>query len=353
MNHSFLTTIPMFANFIMFAIFSALVWISGTRLTLLADTISDRLRIGKAVMGLVFLAASTELPELVTTIVAAMEGNSSLVLNNMFGGIVMQTAILGVADATVIGATLTYYPRKPTPALEGVFLILMLSLLLAVRSVGDLNVGWNIGLGSLLLSIAYFVILGVLRKYDSTSHWRPVEVSEDLPIFLGARSTVEVLDKFSLRRLYVHAGIAISCILFGGIGMIFLAETLAVQTGLGSSFIGVTLLAGATSLPELSTTLSAVRIGAFTMAISNIFGSNLIMVALLLPADLFYREGPLLSEPNHSADFALIAGIVVTSIYVVGLLMRHKRRLFGLGVDSLIVLFLYAISLIVFYGLRE
>lgn len=321
-------------------------------MSIYADAISDRLRIGKAITGLVFLAAATELPELVTTIAAALEGNGSLVLNNMFGGIVMQTAILGVADAMVLGATLTFYPRKPTPALEGTLLISLLSLLLAVRTIGDLNVGWNIGLGSLLLSFAYFIIIRVLRKSDSASRWRPIEVSDELSPPFGVR-TGEQLDKISLQHLYFLASISILCILIGGVGLVYIAETLAIQTGLGSSFIGVTLLAGATSLPELSTTISAVRIGSYTMAISNIFGSNLIMVALLLPADVFYREGVLLLEQNSSADFALIAGIMVTSVYVAGLLIRHKSRLLGLGLDSFIVLCLYLISLVVFFALRD
>ena len=62
--------------------------------------------------------------------------------------------------------------------------------------------------------------------------------------------------------------------------------------GAGTRFIGVTLLAGATSLPELTTSITAVRIGAYTMAISNIFGSNLIMLVLVFPADVLFRSSP-------------------------------------------------------------
>ena len=67
-------------------------------------------------------------------------------------------------------------------------------------------------------------------------------------------------------------------------------SALSEQTGLGASFIGATLLASSTSLPELSTTITAVRIGSYDMAVANIFGSNLIMVALILPADVAYRR---------------------------------------------------------------
>jgi cation:H+ antiporter len=129
------------------------------------------------------------------------------------------------------------------------------------------------------------------------------------------------------------------------------AEVIAVQSGLQSSFIGVTLLAAATSLPELSTTIAAARLGAFTMAISNIFGSNLIMVVLLLPADMLYRDGPILQATGKPEYLALVSGILVTAIYVVGLLVRRKPQIFGMGVDSAFVLAVYVLSLIAFYSI--
>ncbi len=82
-------------------------------------------------------------------------------------------------------------------------------------------------------------------------------------------------------------------ILLAGMVLARVAEALAEQTGLGTSFIGGTLLAASTSLPELSTTIMAVRLGNYQMAVSNIFGSNSIMIALPFLADIFYREGPM------------------------------------------------------------
>ena len=130
------------------------------------------------------------------------------------------------------------------------------------------------------------------------------------------------------------------------------AEALAEQTGLGKSFIGATLLAGSTSLPELSTTIMAIRLHSYTMAISNIFGSNLIMVVLILPADLAFTGGPLLQYADKSAAFALICGIVVTSIYVVGLTVRSSGRFLGMGYDSAAVLLVYILSLFGLYAFR-
>ena len=129
-------------------------------------------------------------------------------------------------------------------------------------------------------------------------------------------------------------------------------KSIATQSGLGSSFIGATLLATSTSLPELSTAIAAVRLGVPSMAISDIFGSNLIMVLLLFPSDILYREGLLLDAADTSALFALIAGIILTAVYLLGLYIRSPRKFLGAGVDSWIVLLLYTITLFTFYHVR-
>lgn len=130
------------------------------------------------------------------------------------------------------------------------------------------------------------------------------------------------------------------------------AQTIADQSALGSSFIGVTLLAASTSLPRLSTTIAAVRLGAYTMALSSIFGSNLIMVLVLFPADMFYRQGETLRQADDTAQLALLLGILVTTIYVTGLLIKKKPRVLGMGMDSVLVLAVYLASVYGFYSAR-
>jgi len=156
----------------------------------------------------------------------------------------------------------------------------------------------------------------------------------------------------SLRGLVVRSCVAAGVILGAGVTLVHSAETVAARSGRGTSFIGVTLLASATSLPELSTTIAAVRLGRYSMAVSDVLGSNLIMVFLLLPSDALYTEGLLLDAANPSARFALVAGLVVTALYLIGLSIRRPRRLLGLGLDSWAVLAAYVASLFVLYRLR-
>ncbi len=339
--------LPIIANLMLFAVLTGFVWVSGSRLAVYADEIADRKRIGKAMMGFVFLAAATELPEMATTAAASISGNATLVLSNMFGGITMQTAILVFADAIAVHAALTFYPRKVTPVLEGTLLVLLLTLLLGITALGDRELFWNIGIGTVVLMAAYILAVILLRNHDKKNVWTPVEVPEEHAVNL--RRDCETL---STSNLYWRFAIASLVILVCGAMLVFVAEVLGQQSGLGSSFIGVSILAASTSLPELSTTIAAARLGAFTMAISNIMGSNLIMLALLLPADILYRSGPLLLSIDRPARLALISGVLVTAIYMVGLLTRSKIRVLGLGIDSFVVLAVYLCSLILFYQAR-
>lgn len=126
---------------------------------------------------------------------------------------------------------------------------------------------------------------------------------------------------------------------------------MAEQTNLGASFVGMILVAGSTSLPELSTTLTAARQGNHEMAVSNILGTNCLEVALFLVGDLVYRNS-ILAQMNRSAFFAGTLGLILTCVYMIGLLERRNRTVLGMGVDSFAVLVIYISSVVGLFFLR-
>lgn len=324
------------------------VWLAGTKLAIYADAIAVRTGMGHAFMGLVFVAAATSLPEMVTTLYGAYAGEAALVLGNMFGGITMQTAVLAIADLMFATYALTSYPRGPGSALEATLLIALLAMLLGLHAVGEFGLPFGVGLGTLFLGVAYVGIVFMLRQYDGAQTWVPVDGPEieEPNVSEAERGVPETVTVSSLVWYFGFLGLAI---LVCGLVLTASAAAIAEQTGLGTSFIGVTLLAAATSLPEVSTSISAVRIGAHSMAISNIFGSNLLMIALVLPADIVYAGAPILGAIDRATAFALVSGILVTAIYLAGLIIRSRRTFLGMGVDSALVLVVYAITLAVFY----
>lgn len=340
------TSLPL--SLALFAVCATFVWYAGARLAYLADTLADRFKLAKSLVGLLLLSLATSLPEVATTLSAAVSQARDLVLNNLFGGIALQTAILAMSDFWARGA-ITNYPRKANHALEATLLVLLLSVALIMTNLGETVVLFGVGLGSALIAVIYVGAIWLLRRYDDSTDWVPVDLPDPEPLPFPAPSG---LAETGNRALIGQAVAACFLILVFGLGLVVFAERIAEQSGLGTSFIGVTLLAGATSLPELTTSITAVRIGAYTMAISNIFGSNLIMLVLVFPADILFRQGPILQGGSKTASLALSFGIAVTAIYLIGLIVRRKPKIGTFGLDSVLVLFTFVGSLAAYYFAR-
>jgi cation:H+ antiporter len=118
-------------------------------------------------------------------------------------------------------------------------------------------------------------------------------------------------------------------------------DAIASHIGLSGVLFGATVLAAATSLPEVSTGLTSVRAGDYQLAISDIFGGNAFLPVLFLVATLV--SGKAVLPHAQDTDIYLTAvAIVLTLVYATGLLFRPTRLVARMGLDSLVVLVLYA-----------
>jgi cation:H+ antiporter len=106
---------------------------------------------------------------------------------------------------------------------------------------------------------------------------------------------------------------------------------------------GATILALATSLPEISTGLQAIKQGDDNLAISEIFGGNAFLPALFLVATAISGKA-VLSQANASDIYLTSLAALLTLVYGVGLVFRSSRRIAGMGIDSLVVLILYVVG---------
>ncbi|MAM35433.1 MAG: hypothetical protein CMH28_10210 [Micavibrio sp.] len=331
-----------------FLILAASICIAGTRISYLVDAIAEQTKIARAFLGLILLATATELPEMVTTLTASLNEQGNLALNNMFGGMLLQLAVLAIVDIFVIHKTMTSFPKQLTPVMAGLFLIISLSTLLMFSFTGDFILAWNIGLGSCIIAAIYVLATYSMQRFETHAGWSLVDVPDDKNL----KERNNRFDEYSRIKLFTGTAIAAIIILISGALVVSLAETLAEQTGLGTSFIGASLLALTTSLPELSTSLAAVKVRAYTMAITNIMGSNLIMTFLVFPVDIFFRSGAVINEIGLAERIALGSGVILTAIYCLGLLIRPRRKIFTLGIDSALILVGYILSLLALYMVR-
>lgn len=345
-----LDKLPILVNVAILAVAAVVVWQAGVRLARAGDMLAERTGLTRVVFGMVFLALATSLPEVSTTVTASLDGEATLATGNIFGGIVLQTAILVIADARLRSGALTFFAPKPMLLLQGTLLIALLGLALAAIAVGSVaTVGW-VGVGSIVVFVAYVLGLWLQRSYAGHRSWQPVDIPDEDDegnspaerVYAG-RPTAWLVGLFLVASAFV---------LMAGIALALASSALAGQTGLGGSFIGSTVLAAATSLPEVSTTLAAVQIGAYSLAFSNIFGSNALMVGLLLVADVAYLDGPILDQTGPAIAFGVAAGIVATAIYLAGLIERRDRQIGRLGIDSVVMAVFLALVLGVQWVLR-
>jgi cation:H+ antiporter len=266
----------------------------------------------------------------------------------------MQIAVLAAVDALLVrGKPLTFFSPKAALLMQGVFLVFITALAIAAVSSGELLTYANVGLWPVLLAATYVLGLWVLYRYEGNPRWEPAgqiaeppESARDLKDAHQAQYQSISTANISWRFVVVATGVLISGFIVARAG-----ETLAEQTGIGQSFVGATLVALTTSLPEVSTTWSAVRFGAYSMAAANILGTNSLAVALFLPADIAYRDGSIIDTMQPSASFLGALGIMVTTAYLWGILERRDRTFLGMGPDSFVVLLLYFAGLGLFYFL--
>jgi cation:H+ antiporter len=127
----------------------------------------------------------------------------------------------------------------------------------------------------------------------------------------------------------------------------YLAEAsgeIAELSGLGGTFVGTTLVAMSTSLPELVASLAALRMGAADLALGNILGSNVFNMALLLPLDLAY-PGELFADVSMTHALTALSAIVVTAVVVMGQLYQVERRVRLVEPDGWLIVVLVVGSL--------
>jgi cation:H+ antiporter len=133
-------------------------------------------------------------------------------------------------------------------------------------------------------------------------------------------------------------------ILIAGYGLEASGEILSKKWGMSGILFGSTILAFCTALPEISTGIASAKIRDYQMAVSDIFGGNAFLPTLFLMAAIIGGD-TILPNLKSSDIYLTIVGMVLTSVYLVGMLFHSKKQYFRMGIDSIIVLILYIASI--------
>ena len=324
----------------MLGVSALVILVSGLRMTSLADRLADRTGLGEAIAGAVLLGAATSLAGAVVSGTAALDGRASLAFSNAVGGIAAQTAFLALADVLHRKANLEHAAADLANVFQGTLLMLMLALPLVAFARGEVAV-WSVHPVSLVLVLVYAGGVYAVRNVREEPMWHPVRTRhtrEDAPEEEtdGAGSTAALFLGFlGLMAAMAAAGWVLSNA----------AGELSDRYALNEAMVGALMTAVITSLPELVTTLAAVRRGALQMAIGGIIGGNTFDVLFLTVADAGYRGGSIYHAVGTGDLFWLTIGLTMTAILTLGMLYRQRHGPAGIGMESILILLVYGCAI--------
>jgi cation:H+ antiporter len=123
------------------------------------------------------------------------------------------------------------------------------------------------------------------------------------------------------------------------------ADVLSERTSLGGMLIGTILLAGATSLPEVTTSLAAIGLNNPDLAVGNVLGSNLFNLLIIASFDLYFRKKQIFKGASKNNLYTLYLGMLLTFIVFLALTIKLPYSFLGIGLDSLILIVIYSIGM--------
>jgi cation:H+ antiporter len=327
---------------IVFLLSTIVIWISGIKLTKAIDAITTHFDLGEAFGGMVFLSIVTNLPEIAITAVAAYHREYDIAISNILGGIAIQTVVLALIDVFGVGraAPLTEKGHSKILIVEGIAVIFILSIvviaslfpssIIYARSTPFEWIILTIWLGTIFLTTRFMT----KKKTVSTDQ------KNNIHILRYPKSKFKGSIGAAILVLTIGAIIT----LFAGWALEVTGEQLAIRWGMSGVLFGGTILALCTALPEISTGIASAKIRDYNMAVSDIFGGNAFLPVLFLMASLIGGDA-ILPNLKPSDIYLTILGIILTGIYMMGMVIHSKKQILRMGIDSLVVVIVYLLGL--------
>jgi len=318
-----------------FIITAALIVLAATQLAKYGDVIAIRTRLSGMFIGVLLLAGATSLPEVLTSISSIKQNAPNLAAGNLLGSNTFNMFLLAIIDLVTRNQRVL---RKAAlkHALTGSLAVFLIGLVVFFMLADiDLKIGW-VGIDSLIIIAAYIVAVRLIQ--GNAPHASKSGTPPDIP-----EGTA------SLRKGVIGFLLAAGALVVVTPIMVQSANEIALITGLGTTFIGTTLVALVTSLPELVTTLAAIKIGANDMAIGNLFGSNMFNMFAIGLTDVFFTQGRFLSIIDSSFLLVGMLGLIMTGMGLIGNLAKLEKRIWIFEIDALALILVYFAGLWLLY----
>jgi len=317
-----------------FLICVLVIYLAGTKLTKYGDAIAHKTGLSHAFVGIVLLAIVTSLPELANGLSAVVFAKlPDLAMGDLLGACMINMFSLAMLDLIWGWRTKQSIFIKITQStlistLFGVLILVVVAASLSLsRFLFDFSI-FGISIYSFLVLGVYFLALKVLGQHKDEEEIDEKEYSH--------LSDLQVYTTFLLAALIVVAA---------GAWLPFIGSEIVSVMGWGSTFVAVLFIAIATTLPELTVSVTALRLGERSMAVGNLVGSNIFNIAIIFLIDIFNQPLSIFSAVSFNMIFAAISGAVLMSIAYLTIQKRISNH-----IPSVLIVLLYLLSLFLLFG---
>lgn len=325
---------------IKFIICAIVILYCGKRVARYGDAIAEKTGLGGLWIGVILVSVATSLPELFTGVGSTVFVNApNLTVGNLFGANTYNLVNIAILDFMNKGAPLL------SAVSTGQLLTAVLSLIpLTIAALGiflNLKLSemafMNISLYSILILASYLIATQIIFKFEKKQQTIK-ELSKEEQILFK-------YDSISLKTACIRYGLAALAIAGAGIWLAYIGDDLSRLLNLGQNFIGSLFLGFATTLPEITVSIAALRLGAKELAVANMIGSNLFNITIIFLNDVLYRKAPIFSVLNQQHIFTYFIVVLMTVAVISGLILKPKRKTkIGLSIYAIILLAVFIVG---------
>ncbi len=317
---------PMALLWLQFAASAVLILLAAHFLASSADTVAERTGLGRSFVGVVMLATATSLPELATGISAiAWLDSPDLAIGDAFGSNLFNLMIVGLADLYwQNGPVLNAVSRTSVMVgALGAGLIGLAALAIFIYSETDVTADWFLSPLTIVLILGFAAAMYLIYRHDQqTQAALEAEASE------STESEAEPSPAPTLSRAFLIYALSAAVVVAAAVWLANTGEQIAETMHWEESFVGTQFLAISTSLPEIGTSFAALRLNAPELAITNVLGSNVFNMGIVLFFDdVAFTGGAVWSAVSTVHVLSGLIAVLMTMVVIVGIMTRPRSRL--------------------------
>lgn len=314
--------------FFLFLLVAAAVIFLSIKLSVYAEAMETKYKIGGAFIGGILLASITSFPELVSSITAVIGTHSpELAIGDIAGSNLFNILIISVLDIIYIRHMAT--KRISSKYSFIMILLTVLYIILYGAYSGSITLSiLNVGLPTICILIGYVIFLKLLSKIEDVE--KPTEMEE------------EKIEKVSVNYLIPKFVLTSVGIILASIALTIVTHEITLTSAIGASVIGAFLLGITTSLPEVVTTATLFKYKNYTAGFSNILGSNMFNLFVLAVCDIITKQNLYPSGDNDIIGMTVLL-IVMMIVYIFAIMRNKIENKILYAIPSLTIIILYIV----------